>query len=200
MLVAMRPPAFFARFLVVALVGGPAFGGCSNVVDPSKLRDKPISSLDADQIRGLCAHNTAEFRKQVPQEDWTVPYCGGRVLASQALLAKMRTVPKEECLREIVECSAPMGNDHLTPEKDCERVDPANAKSCGAPVAQLQACLAERTETFRAVSKKIRTPAICDEPEPLRAIDLLATPACQALKKECPGFTLALPGFIRAIR
>lgn len=196
----MRPASLLLRLLVVAALTSTLLGGCGNAVDPSKIKDKPLSSLDADQVRGLCAHNTAEFRKQVPQEDWAVPTCGARVLVSQALLAKMRSVPKEECLREIADCSVPVGNDHLTPEKDCERVDPANAKTCGAPVAQLQACLAERNETFRAVSKKIRTPAICDEPEPLRAIDLLGTPACQALKKQCPEFTLALPGFTRGIR
>lgn len=171
---------------------------CSGPVDPSKLRDKPIASLDAEQVHGLCVHNLGTYRQAIPRADWFTHYCAGRALTLGALSSQPQT--KETCRERLVECNPTPPIDEKSPEEDCARVDPAEAKTCQAPVERLQACIAERNVATASVVAAVHSGEICEAKEPLKALDLLGGPACRRLKAECPGFNLALPGFTRAVK
>lgn len=188
----LLPALFIGAFVVLTACGGP--------VDPSSLRGKPLASLDAGQVRGLCAHNLGAYRKAIPRTDWYTQYCAGSALSVAALSAQTATPTKQRCLELLVECNPTPAIEDKSPEEECERVDPAEAKACNAPVELLQACLDERTAATTSVVAKVRSGELCDAKEPLRALDLLGGPSCQQLKAKCPDFRLALPGFTRGVK
>lgn len=179
--------------------------GCSGVKDPSTMKEKKISELSAEDVRGVCAFNTQAYRAALPMEDWDTAFCGGlvmlEIMAKDKLMAVHdQKVSREDCAFQLGECGFAPQYEILAPEADCERLDVAKTLTCGATVAELQACIQERTERSKVASKVVRDKSLCDSKQPIAEVDLLSGPACTKLKSDCPGFNLALPGAIRGIR
>jgi hypothetical protein len=168
---------------------------CGGVSDPHQLHSKRLSELQESDIRGICAYNLKTYRNRIERKDWDTHHCA----TTNLVINKVKSGTPEQCAASLNECGFPPSYEIWTPEKDCERVELDNVQACTATVEELQACIEERLEATKRAIPIIRDKQVCKKDEPLRSIDILNGKHCSHLKTTCPGFRLALPGFVRAI-
>ncbi|MCU0655440.1 MAG: hypothetical protein MUF64_09180 [Polyangiaceae bacterium] len=182
-----------------------ALAGCGGVRDPGAVKDRPLSSLEDDDLRGICAFNTKKSREAIPIEHWDSIRCANlmflEIKAYNNLMGVHdKRVSREECASRLAACTGAPTYEVWSPERDCERVDTGKERQCQATVAELQACIEERIARTNQITPRLKEPGLCDVGDPFAELNTLAGPACKKFKERCPDSNLVFPGFIRAIK
>ncbi len=178
------------------VLGAALLVGCGGGLHPDTVREKKLSELTDDQIKGLCIHNVETYRAKLPRSSWGTQHCVMATVAIAMVKAKESTTPLAElCAIETAQCIGLSGSaEHdMDPPEACQHVELDKAHSCAAPVSLVQECLAERNEHMPTVIADFKNNTICTAPVPLAKTSVMEGPACQKLLAVCSESGLTLP-------